>query len=993
MKKLVYIFIPILLIILVLQFPLSASNADNSNTAPESPFSIRFINNDSENTFSESSKIGESPLSIVTRFEMWAHAGTTPYWDITGGNPIYMKDIKRDYVNFNELLGDYTLPVEIPLSDNILDIIESGGNIGIVIKTGQGLDINRLLKGGANQQNIEFTVSGDKLILQLPIKLNFLREDEREISKITTLSEVSEKVAAYNNNKSNVLRQNSPGLPVPEYGYGNIAGAVWTRKAPELDLGGQGINYHSGSGIAYAPPYSGAPSIWGPWWLGHLRMSGNDVVLDPIFDNDEVHRSRLVNQGEDYLGKDVAIGRNGAFANMAAIGLFFNFPLEIEFYQTDKNQDLAASVRKSVSSAVPETTVFLDFAVKSTFNTDVETKYVITVDGEEIENEDLEIKLSDENEAIVPFSFPMPNENSVVVFTVNPDGDNPIEENLENNTVEVNIVAAAPISVGGDFTLFYDELEKTVEFDISSTAHLSLPSDGVWTSRSTGNFTISNLSPQIFTDFRVLYKGAWHTGNNIDLSIDEPGGSVTVNATVRATLKRDFVTNGVDNPLNGVFGANDVDRFATGMVSAGGSVSASWQRTVWYEWSEWDDTLKEHVYYSGYSIVPGSSSGVFNPVNAKKDIIIKVYNGRQTVPPPTFSNKIDNNSLFSKKLWWTSKPIIIDVVRIMKYDTIPPKPNAVVDGQYTRTFIEQNTADFTWAINAGLPALYSVDRERASQRNYNRNRDAERAVFASDLSLRTTPYPIRSGYFFNPTGQYSFEVTTEVYKNWAPSNGEPTPEHAAFVKALTESFRYASNMVYLTPSRMAVTIDGSPANRVGTAYPAQEAGIATGVTDYIEFGSYGETNPDENPFFRIFARNDDFDQDIEELTHGYPPASTDPRLKRVMEGYTESGTANDKNYIEYAHEDEEIYKITETTKVTISINPNNTRVFTHVQMRNGFYNTKVYAESINLADVEYVDNDGATYNLTGNNLNTTLPRMTFDSITIRVVGSMYDDAR
>jgi len=68
-----------------------------------------------------------------------------------------------------------------------------------------------------------------------------------------------------------------------------------------------------------------------------------------------------------------------------------------------------------------------------------------------------------------------------------------------------------------------------------------------------------------------------------------------------------------------------------------------------------------------------------------------------------------------------------------------------------------------------------------------------KVVFATDKNLRSYDYPIKSGYYFNPAGKYTFEVTTVNYKT---GQGK-TKEHEELVNVLINSFRYESNLIYI----------------------------------------------------------------------------------------------------------------------------------------------------------------------------------------------------
>ena len=214
-------------------------------------------------------------------------------------------------------------------------------------------------------------------------------------------------------------------------------------------------------------------------------------------------------------------------------------------------------------------------------------------------------------------------------------------------------------------------------------------------------------------------------------------------------------------------------------------------------------------------------------------------------------------------------------------------------------------------------------------------------MFASDLGYKSVDYPIRSGYYFNPTGEYELIVTTTLYKDTYEPNDMPEPEHKAFVEALESAFRYESNMVYINTSKEAVTIDGEPVKKTGTSYAAQTAVARKGQSpdslcpiDFIE----------------------SFEKILLELKHFYheTDGKTDARLKRFLEGYEESDTARssrDYKYNELVKKGQTIYEITEKTTVTIKVNPDNKKVYTHAQMKNGDYKIRVYIDNVLIDDI------------------------------------------
>jgi len=83
--------------------------------------------------------------------------------------------------------------------------------------------------------------------------------------------------------------------------------------------------------------------------------------------------------------------------------------------------------------------------------------------------------------------------------------------------------------------------------------------------------------------------------------------------------------------------------------------------------------------------------------------------------------------------------------------------------QISKEFVQQCSADIDWNVTSSIKQEYEQDREAARQGKqgqafYNK------VVFATDKNLRSYDYPIKSGYYFNPAGKYTFEVTTVNYK-------------------------------------------------------------------------------------------------------------------------------------------------------------------------------------------------------------------------------------
>ena len=293
-----------------------------------------------------------------------------------------------------------------------------------------------------------------------------------------------------------------------------------------------------------------------------------------------------------------------------------------------------------------------------------------------------------------------------------------------------------------------------------------------------------------------------------------------------------------------------------------------------------------------------------------------------------------------------------------------------VDGKYQRTFTQQESGIVNFAVRSGMAADYKRSRDAARKKD-KRKSELVKAVFASDKIYDNLPYPIRSGYYFNPTGTYQFTVETVTYK----PTPDDTNEHKTLVQNITNSFRYESNMVYNNSRDQAVDLQNRPATKKGSVYVAKTAVLTpqnpVGLNG-VSWISVGNRNTDPNRYTK----------EVKEITHAtnVDGSGTHEYFKNVLEGYEESGTLSSFNnfkYREYIKPGQTMYKITEKTTVTITVNPGDTKAYTHIQMADAKYRVRAYFEDINLQ-----------------NINAALPPLkgiVLDNIEITVVGSLYDD--
>ena len=263
-----------------------------------------------------------------------------------------------------------------------------------------------------------------------------------------------------------------------------------------------------------------------------------------------------------------------------------------------------------------------------------------------------------------------------------------------------------------------------------------------------------------------------------------------------------------------------------------------------------------------------------------------------------------------------------------------------VDGKYQRTFKQQNSGDIQIKINSPMEIEYMQAREAARQ-GINRKDLYDKAVFPTDIDLQRFDYPIKSGYYFNPAGKYSFTVETVTYKP-VPSD---TQEHKDIVNAVINSFNYETDLMYINDYREAVNIKGELLPERGSTFSTRPGRLTArdniGING-IELVTVLDRNSDESRYTKK----------VEEIYHEHiSGGNTHEYWKMVMEGYEESNTLSSRDnykYREYVKPGQKMYKITETTEVDIIINKDNINTFTHAHMPDGEYYIRVWMDNIDL---------------------------------------------
>ncbi|WP_110934062.1 hypothetical protein [Paenibacillus bouchesdurhonensis] len=594
------------------------------------------------------------------------------------------------------------------------------------------------------------------------------------------------------------------------------------------------------------------------------------------------------------------------------------------------------------------------------------------------------VKLNRNQSRILYADFQMPDSEVRIQFNINKDGKSPEEADLSNNILDSNPRAVKLVVPVG---LDYDVLSKREKFPlnqgITNTATVTLPRpDAWWTSNTTGALKVTNNTPTLFRAHQVL--------NNPP--VNEPSETVTRSPIFLTTIKREDFG---DDPLNRKWmkpapsPSTPIQRIGT--VSQEGSVQKNYSYNV-TTCSEGEDgkdvcTTKTESDTATASFQNGLDTKAYE---------VYVYNGKETITKPTFLNKIDNNTRdsFKKDLYWENESYKYNVIRWMYHlneEGKPYKPEGVktdaadhgvaVPGQYPRSFTQQASANVEWMKDQGASSngtvfmnrQYEMARSAAKDRNNNKKM-YDKAVFASDRELQKYAYPIKSGYYFNPAGSYTFTVKTVTFKQ----SENDTADHRDLVNAVINAFRYETNLIYINSDKKAVNLQnvelypqrGGFKIVPGVLKAENPRGVNNAVLLEVKDrkSEPSRYNKEVEPIY--FSQDQD-----ESKTHAF--------WKKVLEGYSESSTAGSHMYYKYRefvkNTEPKMYKITETTEVTIQINPENIPVYTHASMQNGKYYVKAWVEDIKLSTHEY------------RKLNTLNGIQVLDQIEVTVAGSMFDD--
>lgn len=648
--------------------------------------------------------------------------------------------------------------------------------------------------------------------------------------------------------------------------------------------------------------------------------------------------------------------------------------------------DISAQFENLPSGAVAGDEVSVSIVVRSTFPSEVNPQYSLEVinkkQGRALtqEKDNLRfggaitaatgtLKIEKKNIRRLAISFTMPESDVRIKFKINADGKDPEEKLLYNNVLDsdpeaVKLVTPKPLP--------YDMLSKKVKFDLpSNTATLSLPdlTDVRWTGPATGTLTITNRTTDLFKDFKE---------HNNKVSVNSE--VVTVHPYVTYTIKReDFGDDPVNKKWKNLSNP-DVPLTRTGEIFYSGSVSRPYSYTV--TWTDCTGVGKEQVCTTKSRTETGTATAEFDSNSVFEAYNMYVYNGKKDLPKQDFKQQIDNNtkSSKSKTMYWVNKPYPFNVIRWMHHqnETGKKDPWKQVPGQYKRYFTQQESAVINYSITSKMGDEYGPARKAASDRK-NVKSSYDKAVFATDKDLQKYDYPIKSGYYFNPAGSYTFTVETVVFKDKKPDK-KGTADHRDLVNELINSFRYESDLMYINDKKQPVNISDDELIPKGGGF-IRKSGVLSLKNNKSVNGAELLKVIDQN----VKGEESRYKQTVE------PIESTDQRdgdshkfWKMMMEGYSESRTQGSHSkyvYREYVEKGQPIYKITETSRITIQVNPTNISLYTHANMPNGDYNIKVWFDKTDLEKMDPMYKELKKLEGIEN----------MESIKVKVVGSMFDD--
>lgn len=662
----------------------------------------------------------------------------------------------------------------------------------------------------------------------------------------------------------------------------------------------------------------------------------------------------------------------GSSGNITYLGI----PIAPFILQED---DLSVHFESLPSGAVKDDQVRVAIKLNSTFVDDKTTDYtweiktssgspVAAVFSGHASAGTGNITIPSNGDRILYADFTMPASKVNIKFSLN-SGKSPGEASYANNqlnsgTSAIKLVNALPTKTR-EYDLDYNVLAKKAVFDLSDgasiMASLSLPADSKWdeNGNATGSLNVKNNTTDLLRWFSVAKNPL----------VDEPGTNIVRQPEITTSLQR---TDFGDDPINSDWlnkSSPQTPLTRSGNITFAGSVKRDYIHT--YQVCSSTNQCKNVS-------ERGSTSAPFTPGKDIVTVNAYIYNGQETVPAKSYDDKIESNTADSlhKNLLWTSEPYLYKTIRWMAQEDEKGTLHdwTAVKGQYQRTFTQQASGDLLWVNQRTMAQEYKKGRDAARSMTNNKSL-YDKAVFATDRELQKYSYPIKSGYYFNPTGVYDFTIETVTYK---PTEDD-TKDHKDLVDAVIDSFRYETDLMYVNNNKIAVNLLNEPLAKQGNSFVRKPAALSANNKKGVNAAT----------LLTIKDRSTDasrYTKEVEEIYHSQDTDedSTHNYWKNILEGYSQSGTLSSFNqfkYREYVGSNQHMYKITEKTTVSFVINKDNLSLYTDARMPDGKYYVKAW-----IADVELGSSANA-YKTLGKLVGI----KPLDQIEVNVTGSMYDD--
>ncbi|RCX18261.1 hypothetical protein DFR58_10519 [Anaerobacterium chartisolvens] len=570
-----------------------------------------------------------------------------------------------------------------------------------------------------------------------------------------------------------------------------------------------------------------------------------------------------------------------------------------------------------------------------------------------------------------------------------------------NNYDEAVMGISKRLSASGEYVLDYDVVSRDFIYGVNNgqplNARLELPHNSSgwydWSASWAEGSQTSGQLDKLLSDPSSI-AGSMDYGVEYD-PISTSETSVSKLPSISWTTKKSHF--GFE-PSTGRFKSNGSFSYGSGYAANGNNPLARFKldsfgeifRTARYSAYRSYHSHSSSCYNSEGVRVCGRSSGPYNHVSGTVtqtarfpycsdtvEIQSMTYNGKGM---PLINLKKDERTEGTgagagakRKIVWEGDRWGIPVVRYMR--SIDRQGNtsslSVVPGNHggQRIFQHLDSAEVSYSVDTSFAGHFQADRDNAynNEGNY-KGYGFKYAPFATDRQLQRYAYPIKSGYFYVPYAVYRVSIKTEIYKR----EGQQT-EHNSIVNSVKSSF--VLDIGLPTMKRNGDAVIDTDGRKYGS-YPVQIGQQYSKSERKLEYGR----GPENNAGMYLTGS--------EEQLLG----NTDPLFKRILEGWTYSGTqgswggtdsAASYKYREYVSE-ADIYKIEEQTTLTFTVNPEKLKFYIIPKTADGVYGISVSFGEFTNTRTRGPDGSAAQpVKLNGAGQT--------DVVAFTVVGSMYDD--